>query len=93
MKLYRWTPKDTAEYLAVDGHTPEMIAEKTIDELIEEVCRSAGDEFARRDARGNEEFAKATFGTEWKHFIEAGRSDMLASKTARRTVRRSGRQS
>ena len=51
-----------------------------VDELAEEVGRNAGDEIARRDAGGNEEFAIATFGTGWKHFIEAGRSEILASR-------------
>ena len=37
MKRYRWMPKDAEEYLAADGHTPEMIVEKTVDELIESV--------------------------------------------------------
>ena len=80
MKQYRWTPKDAAEYLAVNGYTPEMIAEMTVDELAEEVGSNSGDEIARRDAGGNEEFTIATFGTEWMHFIEAGRSEILASR-------------
>ena len=80
MQQYRWTPKDAAEYLAADGYTPDMIAEMTVDELAEEVGSNAGDEIARRDADGNEEFAIATSGAEWKQFVEAGRSEMLARR-------------